>query len=88
MLTAFSTKYGIKINELNPDGSSAAEIDAIKANKTNPGPQAPDVVDVGLSFGPQAKTDGVLATTRSPPGTTSRPRPRTPTATGTATTTA
>ena len=61
MLTAFSTKYGIKINELNPDGSSAAEIDAIKANKTNPGPQAPDVVDVGLSFGPQAKTDGVLA---------------------------
>ena len=61
MLTAFSTKYGIKINELNPDGSSAAEIDAIKANKTNPGPQAPDVVDVGLAFGPQAKTDGVIA---------------------------
>ena len=61
MLTAFSTKYGIKINELNPDGSSAAEIDAIKANKTNPGPQAPDVMDVGLSFGPQAKADGVLA---------------------------
>jgi len=60
MLTSFSTKYGIKINELNPDGSSAAEIDAIKANKTNPGPQAPDVVDVGLSFGPQAKTDGVI----------------------------
>jgi putative spermidine/putrescine transport system substrate-binding protein len=61
MLTAFSTKYGIKINELNPDGSSAAEIDAIKANKTNPGPQAPDVIDVGLSFGPSAKTDGVVA---------------------------
>ena len=61
MLTAFSTKYGIKINELNPDGSSAAEIDAIKANKTNPGPQAPDVIDVGLAFGPQAKTDGIVA---------------------------
>jgi putative spermidine/putrescine transport system substrate-binding protein len=61
MLTSFATKYGIKINELNPDGSSAQEIDAIKANKTNPGPQAPDVIDVGQSFGPQAKTDGLLA---------------------------
>jgi putative spermidine/putrescine transport system substrate-binding protein len=60
MLTGFTTKYGIKINELNPDGSSAQEIDAIKANKTNPGPQAPDVIDVGLSFGPQAKTDGLI----------------------------
>jgi putative spermidine/putrescine transport system substrate-binding protein len=60
MLTNFSSKYGIKINELNPDGSSAQEVDAIKANKTNPGPQAPDVIDVGLSFGPQAKTDGLI----------------------------
>ena len=60
MLTNFTTKYGIPINELNPDGSSAQEVDAIKANKTNPGPQAPDVIDVGLSFGPQAKTDGLI----------------------------
>jgi putative spermidine/putrescine transport system substrate-binding protein len=60
MLTSFTTKYGIKINELNPDGSSAQEVDAIKANKTNPGPQAPDVIDVGQSFGPQAKTDGLI----------------------------
>jgi putative spermidine/putrescine transport system substrate-binding protein len=60
MLTSFTTKYGIKINELNPDGSSAQEVDAIKANKTNPGPQAPDVIDVGLSFGPQAKTDALI----------------------------
>jgi putative spermidine/putrescine transport system substrate-binding protein len=60
MLSSFTAKYGIPINELNPDGSSAQEIDAIKANKDNPGPQAPDVIDVGLSFGPQAKTDGLL----------------------------
>jgi len=60
MLTGFTAKYGIPVNELNPDGSSAEEIDAIKANKDNPGPQAPDVIDVGLSFGPQAKTDGLL----------------------------
>jgi putative spermidine/putrescine transport system substrate-binding protein len=61
MLTNFTSKYGIPINELNPDGSSAQEVDAITANKTNPGPQAPDVIDVGLSFGPQAKTDGLIA---------------------------
>ena len=61
MLTGFTAKYGIPINELNPDGSSAQEIDAIKANTTNPGPQAPDVIDVGLSFGPQAVTDGLVA---------------------------
>jgi putative spermidine/putrescine transport system substrate-binding protein len=60
MLTGFTAKYGIAINELNPDGSSAEEIDAVKANKDNPGPQAPDVLDVGLSFGPQAKTEGLL----------------------------
>jgi putative spermidine/putrescine transport system substrate-binding protein len=61
MLTNFTSKYGIPINELNPDGSSAQEVDAITANKSNPGPQAPDVIDVGLSFGPQAKTDGLIA---------------------------
>ena len=61
MLSTFSAKYGIPINELNPDGSSAQEVDAITANKTNPGPQAPDVIDVGLSFGPQAKADGLIA---------------------------
>ena len=60
VLTGFTTKYGIKINELNPDGSSQQEVDAIKANKANKGPAAPDVIDVGLAFGPQAKTDGLI----------------------------
>jgi putative spermidine/putrescine transport system substrate-binding protein len=58
MLTDFSTKFGIKINELLPDGGSKDEITAIEANKANKGPAAPDVIDVGLSFGPQAKTAG------------------------------
>ena len=57
----FSAKYGIKLNELNPDGSSGEEIEAIKANKNNTGRQAPDVIDVGLSFGPQVKADGLVA---------------------------
>jgi putative spermidine/putrescine transport system substrate-binding protein len=60
-LTTFTQKYGIPINELTPDAGSGDEVNAIKANKDNKGPQAPDVVDVGLSFGPQAKADGLIA---------------------------
>jgi putative spermidine/putrescine transport system substrate-binding protein len=60
MIPAFEKKYGIKVNELNPDAGSGDEIEAIKANKGNKGPQAPDVIDVGLSFGPSAKADGLL----------------------------
>ncbi len=60
LLSGFTQKYGIKINELNPDGSSAQEIEAIKANKDNKGPQAPDVIDVGFSFGPSSKTDKLI----------------------------
>jgi putative spermidine/putrescine transport system substrate-binding protein len=59
-LTGFTAKYGIPINELLPDGGSGDEIEAIKANKDNPGPAAPDVIDVGLSFGPTAKADGLI----------------------------
>ena len=58
---AFKAKYPwMKINELNPDAGSADEIQAIKANKGNTGPQAPDMVDVGLSFGPQAKEQKLI----------------------------
>ena len=60
MLSSFTAKYNIPINELNPDGSSAEEIEAIVANKDNPGPQAPDVIDIGLGLAPQAQTDGLL----------------------------
>ncbi|MBV8564098.1 MAG: ABC transporter substrate-binding protein [Methylobacteriaceae bacterium] len=61
LIDGFKTKYGLKVNELNPDAGSGDEVEAIKANKSNKGPQAPDVIDVGLSFGPTAKTDGLLA---------------------------
>lgn len=60
VIDAFKTKYGIKVNELNPDAGSGDELEAIKANKDNKGPQAPDTIDVGLSFGPQAKAAGLL----------------------------
>ncbi|MBP9950238.1 MAG: ABC transporter substrate-binding protein [Cypionkella sp.] len=56
----FKAKYPeISINELNPDAGSSDEVEAIKANKDNKGPQAPDVIDVGLSYGPSAKADGL-----------------------------
>jgi putative spermidine/putrescine transport system substrate-binding protein len=60
LIDGFTAKYGIPINGLNPDGGSGDEVEAIKANKDNKGPQAPDVIDVGLSFGPSSKTDGLL----------------------------
>ncbi len=60
LIDSFKAKYGLKVNELNPDAGSGDEIEAIKANKGNKGPQAPDVIDVGLSFGPSAKAEGLL----------------------------
>ncbi len=60
VIESFKKKYGLKVNELNPDAGSGDEIEAIKANKGNKGPQAPDVIDVGLSFGPSAKKEGLL----------------------------
>lgn len=59
-ITNFSAKYGIKINELNPDGGSGDEIQAIVANENNKGPQAPDVIDVGYGFGPQLISDKLV----------------------------
>jgi putative spermidine/putrescine transport system substrate-binding protein len=60
VIDGFAAKFGIKINGLNPDGGSKDEVEAIKANKDNKGPAAPDVIDVGLSFGPDAKGQDLL----------------------------
>jgi len=61
VIAGFKAKYPeIKVNELNPDAGSADELEAIRANKDNKGPQAPDVIDVGLSFGPQAQAEGLI----------------------------
>jgi putative spermidine/putrescine transport system substrate-binding protein len=60
IIGGFKAKYGLTVNELNPDAGSGDEVEAIKANKGNAGPQAPDVIDVGLSFGPTAKSEGLL----------------------------
>jgi putative spermidine/putrescine transport system substrate-binding protein len=61
IIAGFKAKYpGITVNELNPDAGSADEIEAIKANEGNTGPQAPDMVDVGYSFGDQGAKDGLF----------------------------
>ncbi len=60
VINGFKAKYGLQVNELNPDAGSGDEIEAIKANKGNKGPQAPDVIDVGLGFGPSAKAERLL----------------------------
>ncbi|MBL8106583.1 MAG: extracellular solute-binding protein [Anaerolineales bacterium] len=59
-IETFKSKYGLEVNELNPDAGSGDEIEAIKANKDNPGPQAPDVIDVGFAFGPSSKAEGLI----------------------------
>jgi putative spermidine/putrescine transport system substrate-binding protein len=60
VIEGFKAKYGIEVNELNPDAGSGDEIEAIKANKDNKGPQAPDVIDVGFAFGGSAKAEGLI----------------------------
>jgi putative spermidine/putrescine transport system substrate-binding protein len=60
VIDGFKAKYGLDVNELDPNAGSGDEVEAIRANKDNPGPQAPDVIDVGLAFGPQAKDEGLI----------------------------
>ncbi len=61
VIDGFKAKYPeITVNELNPDAGSADEVEAIKANKDNAGPQAPDVIDVGLAYGPSSKAEGLV----------------------------
>ncbi len=61
IIASFKAKYPfLTVNELNPDAGSADELEAIRANKDNKGPQAPDVIDVGLAFGPQSKAEGLI----------------------------
>jgi putative spermidine/putrescine transport system substrate-binding protein len=60
VVDGFKKTYGLKVTELSPDAASGQEIEAIKASRDNRGPQAPDTVDLGFSFGPTAKAEGLL----------------------------
>ena len=61
MMDNFSKKYNIKITDINPAGGSSDEVQAIKDNMQNKGPQAPDVIDVGPAYGPLSKGQNLLA---------------------------
>lgn len=61
MKRAFFSRYDfLTHNDLTPDASSAEEIEQIKANAGNSGPQNPDVIDVGFVWGAQAVSEGLL----------------------------
>ena len=51
----FTAKYGIKITDANPEGSSGQEITAVKQLKGQS--RAPDVVDVGTPFAVEGATE-------------------------------
>jgi putative spermidine/putrescine transport system substrate-binding protein len=60
LIQGFKDKYGLVVNELNPNAGSGEELATIKANIGNTGPQAPDVIDVGMVFGPTAMQEELL----------------------------
>lgn len=61
IIETFKSKYGLKVNELNPDAGSADELAAIEANKESKGPQAPDVIDIGVGHTANAMAKGLVA---------------------------
>jgi putative spermidine/putrescine transport system substrate-binding protein len=54
----FTAKYGIKINDANPEGSSQDEVNAMEQEKGQS--RAPDVLDMGTAFAIEADQKGLL----------------------------
>jgi putative spermidine/putrescine transport system substrate-binding protein len=61
IIETYKTKYGLAVNELNPDAGSSDELAAIEANKESKGPQAPDVIDIGVGHTANAMAKGLVA---------------------------
>jgi putative spermidine/putrescine transport system substrate-binding protein len=59
MMSTFQKKYGIKITNANPNGSSAEENQAVASLKGDP--RAPDCVDDGPAFAIQGTIDKLFA---------------------------
>ena len=59
VMSTFTKKYGIKISNDNPDGSSAQENQAVRSLKGDP--RAPDVLDVSPSFAAAGANEGLYA---------------------------
>jgi putative spermidine/putrescine transport system substrate-binding protein len=59
ILSTFKKKYGLSLDEQNPNGSSAEENQAVRSLKGDP--RAPDVLDVGPSFAIDGANEGLYA---------------------------
>jgi putative spermidine/putrescine transport system substrate-binding protein len=59
VIDGFTKKYGIKVNDENPEGASQDEINAITTRKGQD--RAPDVVDVGSAFALSGAQQGLFA---------------------------
>ena len=59
IMSEFQSKYGIKINDVNPEGSSAYEVDSLQTLKGSS--RSPDVLDMGIPFAVEAASQGLLA---------------------------
>jgi putative spermidine/putrescine transport system substrate-binding protein len=59
IMSTFTKKYGIKITNANPDGSSAEENQAVQSLKGDS--RAPDVVDDGPAFAISGAASGLFA---------------------------
>jgi putative spermidine/putrescine transport system substrate-binding protein len=59
VMSTFSKKYGIPIDNANPNGSSSEENQAIVSLKSDS--RAPDAVDVSVSFAVQGAAQGLYA---------------------------
>ncbi len=59
MIEGFKKKYGVKVDEADPEGSSQDEIDA--ANRLKGTNRSPDVFDIGLAVADKYKGTGTFA---------------------------
>src|SRR5262245_50106010 len=57
LIDGFAAKYRLTVNELKPDAGSGCVLERLR--HAEPALPAPDVIDVGVSFGVTAKRDGL-----------------------------
>lgn len=60
LMDDFVARYGLRINELDPNANSAAQLDALRAGQSLGAANIPDVVEVSFADGPAARDAGLL----------------------------
>lgn len=59
IIDGFKARFGLKVTEIEPDAGSGDELERIRRGGSGGQPQ-PDVIDIGLAFGPAAKAAGLV----------------------------